>query len=58
MSQNFFKIGLNTKAYYVNIVIDIKPIYLNKRYLFQNEIYYLDKIYLFRKNKVFQTYSV
>ena len=23
----------------------IKPIYLNKRYLFQNKIYYLDKTY-------------
>ena len=34
------------KAYCVNIVVDIKPIYLNKGYLFQNKIYYLDKIYL------------
>ena len=36
------------KAYCVNVVVDIKPIYLNKRYLFQNissKIYYLDKIY-------------
>ena len=33
------------KAYCVNIVVDIKPIYLNKRYLFQNKINYLDKIY-------------
>ena len=33
------------KAYYVNVVVDIKPIYLNKHYLFQNKIYYLDKIY-------------
>ena len=32
------------KAYYVNVVVDIKPIYLNKRHLFQNKIYYLDKI--------------
>ena len=32
------------KAYCVNVVVDIKPIYLNKRYLFQNKIYYLDKI--------------
>ena len=31
------------KAYCVNVVVDIKPIYLNKRYLFQNKIYYLDK---------------
>ena len=29
----------------VHAVVDIKPIYLNKRYLFQNKIYYLDKIY-------------
>ena len=33
------------KAYCVNVVVDIKPIYLNKYYLFQNKIYYLDKIY-------------
>ena len=33
------------KAYCVNVVVDIKPIYLNKRYLFQNKTYYLDKIY-------------
>ena len=33
------------KAYCINGVVDIKPIYLNKRYLFQNKIYYLDKIY-------------
>ena len=33
------------KAYYVNVVVDIKPIYLNKYYLFQNKIYCLDKIY-------------
>ena len=32
------------KAYCINVVVDIKPIYLNK-YLFQNKIYYLDKIY-------------
>ena len=30
--------------------VDIKPIYLNKRHLFQNKIYYLDKIYLFLKD--------
>ena len=35
------------KAYCINVVVDIKPIYLNKRYLFQNKIYYLDKIYFF-----------
>ena len=34
------------KAYCVNALVDIKPIYLNKYYLFQNKIYYLDKIYL------------
>ena len=50
---------IQLKAYCVNIVVDIKPIYLNKGYLFQNKIYYLDKICLFRKKKkVFQTYSV
>ena len=38
------------KAYCVNVVVDIKPIYLNKRYLFQNKICYLDRIYfLFAK---------
>ena len=31
--------------YCVNVVVDIKPIYLNKRYLFLKKIYYLDKIY-------------
>ena len=34
------------KAYCVNVMVDIKPIYLNKRYLFQNKIYCLDNIYL------------
>ena len=33
-------------AYSVHVVVDIKPIYLNKSYLFQNKINYLDKIYL------------
>ena len=33
------------KAYCVNVVVDIKPIYLSKYSLFQNKIYYLDKIY-------------
>ena len=33
------------KAYCINVVVVIKPIYLNKRYLFQNKIYYLDKVY-------------
>ena len=33
-------------------MVDIKLIYLNKGYLFQNKIYYLDKIYLsFAKTK-------
>ena len=39
------------KAYCVNAVVDIKPIYLNKRYLFQDKIYYLNKIY-FRFAKI------
>ena len=34
-----------TKAYCVNVVVDIKPIYLNKHCLFLNKIYYLDKTY-------------
>ena len=33
------------KADCVNVVVDIKPIYLNKHYLFQNKINDLDKIY-------------
>ena len=33
------------KAYCVNVVVDIKPIYLKKRYLFQNKFYYLVKIF-------------
>ena len=33
------------KAYCVNVAVDIKPIYLNEHYLFQNKIYDLDKIY-------------
>ena len=33
------------EAYCVNVLVDIKPIYLNKHYLFQNKIYDLDKIY-------------
>ena len=31
------------KAYCVNVFVDIKPIYLDKHYLFHNN--YLDKIY-------------
>ena len=43
------------KAYCVNIVVDIKPIYKNKRYLFQNKINYLHKIYFcFAKIKLFK----
>ena len=45
-----------TKAYCVNVMVDLKqprlqsnfdlkPIYLNKRYLFQKKICYLDKTY-------------
>ena len=34
------------KAYCVKCwVVDIKPIHLDKHYLFQNKIYDLDKIY-------------
>ena len=33
------------KVFCVNVVVDIKPIYLNKHPLFHNKIYYLDKIY-------------
>ena len=41
------------KAYCVNVVNDIKPIYLNKHYLFKNKIYYLHKIYFcFAKTKL------
>ena len=43
------------KAYCVNEVVDIELIYLNKRYLFQNKIYYLDKIcFYFAKIKLFK----
>ena len=40
-----FPLAILIKAYCVNVVVDIKPIYLNKCYLFQNKIYYLGKIY-------------
>ena len=33
------------KAYCVNVLVDINPIYLKRHYLFQNKIYDLDKIY-------------
>ena len=48
-------------GYCVNVVVNIKPIYLNKEYLFQNKIYYLDKIYLcfskikFSKHTLYRT---
>ena len=44
------------KAYCVYVVVDIKPICLNKYYyLFQNKIYWLDKIYLcFAITKLFK----
>ena len=40
----------------VNIVVDIKSIYLNKRYLFQNKIKCLDKIkcFYFATTKLFK----
>ena len=41
----WFMLTILIKAYCVNVVVDIKPIYLNKPYLFQNQIYYLGKIY-------------
>ena len=43
------------KAYCNNVVVDIKSIYLSKYYLFQNKIYYLNKIYFcFRIIKLFK----
>ena len=39
-------LAITINAYCVDVVVDIKPIYLNKHYLFQNKIYYLEKIYL------------
>ena len=36
---------VDIKVYCVNVMVDIKPIYLNKHYLFQNKIYHLDKIH-------------
>ena len=41
----WFMLTILIRAYCVNVVVDIKPICLNKRYLFQNKIYYLDEIY-------------
>ena len=40
-----FLLTILIKTCYVNDVVVIKPIYLNKGYLFQNKIYCLDKIY-------------
>ena len=43
------------KTYCVNVVIDIKPIYLNKRYFISGKIFYSDKIYFcFAKIKLFK----
>ena len=39
------------KTYCLNDVVDVKPIYLEKRFLFQNKIYYLGEIFLLRKSK-------
>ena len=33
------------KVHFANILVNLKPIYLKKHYLFQNKIYDLDKIY-------------
>ena len=41
-----FILTIVIKAYYVNVMVDTKPIYFNKHYLFQNKTYYLNKIYL------------
>ena len=43
MKHQSFPVGI-VKGYCINVVVDIKVIYLNKRYLSQNKIYYLDKI--------------
>ena len=49
------RITILIKAYCVNIVIYIKLIYLNKRYLFQKKINYFDKTYFcFAKIKLFK----
>ena len=47
-------LAILTKAYCINVVVEIKLIYLNKRYLFQNK----DKKYLsFAKVKLSKTTS-
>ena len=43
----YFMLTVVIKTYCIDVVVDIKPIYLNKRSLFQNKVYYLDKMYLF-----------
>ena len=40
------------KAYCVNVMVDIKPIYLDKHYLFQSKSYDLDKIIVIRDGKI------
>ena len=42
--HGWFTLTILITAYFVNVVVDVKPIYLNK-HLFQNKICYLDKIY-------------
>ena len=47
-----FILAIVMKAYCVTVAVDIKPPYLNKRYLFRDN-YYLDKFYLcFLKTKL------
>ena len=58
------------KAYCVNVVVDIKHIYLKKQFLFQKKNCYIDKVYSFlhlfdkiyfnfaKINKAFQSYFV
>ena len=60
LTFRLFMLTILIQAYCVNVVVDIKPIYLNKHYLFQNNIYYLEKIsFCFAKIcKTFQTYSL
>ena len=48
-------IAILNEAYCVNFMVDIKPIYLKKRYFFQNKTNSLDKIYFcFGKIKLFK----
>ena len=46
VSRAWFMLTILIKAYCVIVLVDTKPIYLNKPYLFQNKIFCLDKIYL------------